>query len=668
MDQLDDDVIQAGLDAQQEAYQLVRHAISASTTHEKNKIIEQLKIIWKTHESAADQLNTCNSNMAQTLAHLESKAEAQNLKYQTLCNNTSFLNQLERYPPTEQDRDARIAAIREIEESTKRIGPISTPTLLSQVESLDRSQDFGHLKLRDLTFKRLEELTCSLKKRSFIVDESEDLSLTVASEFGSLNGLIETHNRLQEENIQLKSEESVFIDDTIVKRRNLNAISTSLLSDLIVSMQEELKMQNKVGESITLKPFEKDEYPPFDDYCQTHGEIEFNKHEFSTTISVETINALMNAETPEAKLEAMTAILREQENTIERLLHELEPLRYKRYSSDDDSQQRIERLWALHDKFQGQIQAIQDQITFKNDESRNIYRDIMIAVKQREHLGTCFGEWIHKYKSLIADDSYLLKLSEKNSTIVQNLASLTFDFGLLLMDMNSDNTNLHTQYLKKMVEPYKNNNVIMPHEPEHAPGTASPHEELDTSEKPKKTARTNRKRAIALSLMKLKRQQNASNENLQSSGDSPAQSRSSSPLFKYPPNIVSQSSNVQLFDYLALAYDISTMMKNPQDRTSFHPYISGQLHYTLGSLRTELYQELSQFEEQMKGQISRVTESSNFILRRPKADIETEANTQPRIDNEGQTEEEEKGKKGAKGKASAKSSARAKAATKKKGR
>ena len=180
---LDEEIVQAGLSAQRKMASLMTQAISASTTPEKNRIIDELKQVWKLQKCCAERVNQSIAAMRESLAKLQEKEAAKTEEYETLCANTAFLDLYEQNPPTEEQKQEKISQIKEIEQEIQQIGNLSAPDLLKKAREAD---DFRQLKLNDLKFKRLEELSYNLKKRSFVVDESEDMSLMISEQFGSI--------------------------------------------------------------------------------------------------------------------------------------------------------------------------------------------------------------------------------------------------------------------------------------------------------------------------------------------------------------------------------------------------------------------------------------------------------------------------------------------------
>lgn len=671
MEELDDDIIQLGIDAQQQALSLVHKAITATTTHEKDKIIEEMRHTWRLQENCSQQLNHCNASMTQILARLEVKEKHSLDLYQTLETNTSFLSYYNRHPPSIEVKDNMVQAVQDIEEDIEKIGPISSPNLLSQISSL--KQDFGLLKMRDLTFKRLEELAYTLKKRSFVVDDSEDLSLTVATEYGDLRGLLLKYDELMEENIKLKKEEIAFLNDKIVKRRNLSKLSPSSLTNLGIELQNMLQTQKSLGESFLIKSSailddDDTQRKSFDDACHVSSDINFTRSEFSTTIKQDSIKEIINAEDPQQQLEALTDIVHQQVQTIEKLVSELTPLREKEYTKIvKTASQREERMWQLQDKFQTQINEIQEHIDKTTRDCFNLHKNILMMTNQHCFYGKVLGEWMHLYKDLIADETLLEMIESSNVQICNSLSSASFAFGLNEMFKQSDSDQNFSQYLRseiKSKEPIPHDSStqfkIQPPPPdgENTPRALEERNQLTTSSSqsflPNILPEHDSKDPSNNPLMRMHRQVKSRNPRRKKSvilqrGSPLLQSENQSvngddSKNKGPKNPIENATKEQVLNYLALTYDILSKISN--NPTTFHHNISGKLHYALSNLRNTFYEETRFFEADLRSTLSTLQVADDIVLRKPRADAEVLADTQPLAESEAQTEEEPKKGKG----------------------
>ncbi|KAK8885060.1 hypothetical protein M9Y10_044188 [Tritrichomonas musculus] len=673
MEELDDDIIQLGIDAQQQALSLVHKAISATTTHEKDKIIEEMRHTWKLQENCAQQLNHCNFSMTQMLERLEQKEKKSFDIYQTLESNTSFLSYYDSHPPRAEVKDGMIQSVQDIEADIQKIGPLSSPNLLDQVSSL--KHDFGLLKMRDLTFKRLEELAYTLKKRSFVVDDSEDLSLTVATEYGDLNGLLKKHEELMKENIQLKKEEIAFLNDKIVKRRNLSKLSLSSLSNIAIELQNMLQAQDIFGETFLVKPsaiLNEDDIQrkSFDDACHVKSNIKFTRAEFSTTIQPETITKIVDAEDPNIQLEALTEVVHQQRQTIDKLISELEPLRAKNYTQIvQAASQREERMWQLLDKFQNQINDIQEKINETTKDCFRLHQNILTTLNQHCFYGQKLGEWMYLYKDLIADETFLEILESSNIQICNTLSSASFSIGLNEMFKQSESDQCFSEYFKTYIKNNTSQFKIQPPPPFDGQDGENGQRSNDSSSNHISTSSSQIFSQYYLPESDSKDPNNnpimRMHRATKTRGKGPAPRRKKSVMphqglpslldnqsvngddqlkNKAPRNPIENATKEQVLNYLARTYDILSTISN--QNTSFHHVISGKLHYALSSLRNTFFEETRFYEADMRSTLSTLQVADDLILRKPKMDAEVLADTQLLTEIEVQTEEEEKGKKG----------------------
>lgn len=637
MDIIDDEIVNLGTISQRQAARLILQSISAPTTTEKDKLIHEAKEAYKTHMQCMDQVNSWNQAMAETLAAFEEKVSIRTNEFRTLSTNTAFQKELRKHAPTENDRLKAITAVKDIEAEIQKLGPLASQSV---VDDITETNFFSMLKLRDITFKRLEELSYSMKKRSFIVDESEDVSLQITNEYGSLQGLLDIHEKLSQENQVLRSEELSLMSDSLVKRRSTSLISLSWLSNIILSLQTELSAQKQVGSTLLIQP-ESTKSPnemSLDDLFPANQEITFSKSEFPTIIDQETIEKLVNSTTTDEKIESLKEIIKLQEQMIDHLYEELEPLRLIKYQDNEAflTQERENRLWALNDKFQNQIFELQEKITMSNEESSNLYRNIMMMINQRKYYGELESEIIHHCKSLLNDDAFLHGIVSQNEQVCQSLSSISKAYGLSLM--NNQNEDMDN-YLKSEFKDILGSYVDTAYESSRVP---SPHNEEEESEQ-MKMMKHMRKRSLLFNkekkgLSKKGRRHTTFDKKIVAETSRTQTDRTSTITLSHNP--IEKASRSQLFNYLSLIADIDSSIKGPQ--TAYHHDISGRLHLILGDLRSNVYVNMHDSEELIRRQLNAISISSDQILRIPKVDIETTADTEPKFDMEVQTEEEEK--------------------------
>jgi hypothetical protein len=87
-----------------------------------------------------------------------------------LTRDTAFLPELDRA----HDRcsvESQIEQIGQIENEIRTCHPLESPDLLERYSRPSEPRVVRGIRIRDLTFKRLEELVTALKKRSLIFDD-----------------------------------------------------------------------------------------------------------------------------------------------------------------------------------------------------------------------------------------------------------------------------------------------------------------------------------------------------------------------------------------------------------------------------------------------------------------------------------------------------------------
>ena len=625
-----DDIIENGLEAVDNVSNLVRQAITAATTHEKDKIIRELKRVWLIEQNAAEVVKQNNEEKLEMLEKLQQKEMAIKQEYDTFYTNTSFLYQLERSNPVPKTDLAK--AIKKIEKSITPIKTLSSPNALNELMELPPEKDIFNLKTRDLLFTRLEELVYALKKRILIVEDSTNASISVIEQFGTVSGLINTHNELLEENQVLKEEESQYLNDAMAKRRNLTQISPSLLTNFSVVMQSELDALRTYGENLCVPMELNDDFPGFDTFCKVPNEIAFYKTDFGTNIDPELVEKIENSETPEEKLELLRQIMLEQMQSVDRLLNELTPLRKTTYCTQPDSKERLERLWALHDKFSAQILELTQNIENNNKEVRDLNFSILRTIKQRRYIEEQFCSILKMLLPLIDETTALSCVTNKNKTIMMSIAKICYNFALALINTKSDNFTQTKELLLSRIPPPPP--VIKVVEPPPPPPVEEPEEEKNHLDDPRK-------------FFMIKPTMPKKPKPRRTLTPADVQTIPKEEVVKERPNPIQGASPVELLDYMALAHDI-TMNVTPIEPL-FHPTISGSLHDCLTQLRDAHKSGTDYFNGQMRNYIQILQRCSENILRVPKIDVETTVETCPRAEIELQTEEPEPpGKKGKK--------------------
>ncbi|OHT09078.1 hypothetical protein TRFO_04657 [Tritrichomonas foetus] len=669
MDLIDDEIIQLGINTHQQASILIRQAIAATTTHEKDKIINDLKLTWKTHSNCMQQVQMWNGTLNNVLSKLNQKEAQRTNEYIVLKRNTRFLKAIRKNKLPNFDLKEKIDKIKEVEADIVKQGQNvyysgmelneDNPYSCFKISEKDTdSQLMLDIKLKDLTFKRLESLAYALKKRSFTLDDSEDLSLTVSEKFGNLYGMINEYEDLKKENQELKEEELLNINNPLIKRRNTSLISTSLLTDIVLALQTELYNQHFVGNSLLMKPNYNNSEIDFPAFCKNlnqnnentpmlinnstkkaqSDELNFLKKEFSTNINSETINDIVIAQTPLEKLNTYHQIIYEQELTIKHIIDEISPLRLVKHANSDllVTQEREHRLWIMNDKFLDQIKDIQDHIEEAYQYSRKVYSTILHLLDQKRLFGISHGELIFKYQSLRDTNMQLLDILDNNENICNSLSHTINAFGFSMMFSNPDNVNIINSFFKNAITKIENER----NEIQRLNSPRQPKEEEDECDNLMKMHKNMMKRNLLFSKGKKQRRLLNSQDKISRSGSfSNANGRK---VQFEKPNPISNTSKAHILNYLSKVNEIMDSIKG--ERNDYHSEISGKLHFSLGELRYDFYNLIRDMENSMRNSFSTIKISNDNVLRIQKMDVEIDSNMEQKQDHEAQTEDESTGK------------------------
>jgi hypothetical protein len=553
---------------------MLGQALSASTTPEKDRIIEDLRHVWRVRNSCAQQLTQCNSQMRSFLFKLREKERRSLDVFNTLCTNTGFLEFFDGHFLSKFKGTDVAPLIQSIEADISRFSSLSRPSLLSRILSSAKPPFFIRLKLRDLLFRRLEELTCTLKKRSFVLDESDDSSLAISREFGSLGGLLAAYHRLVDENERLKSEESTLRGDAFVKRRNLAEIAVPSVCDLIVILQRGIVVEKGIGESLPVTPAPKQ---------VAAADWSFGADE---TIS------------PTDSMVVSSDSIAEQERIIEHLTEELNQMRAHPAALFHESQGE-QRHWQNQEQHGQQIHCLQERISATVDASRVVTGQVADRLQETFSLGLRYSSILKSYQALMDDHLRINAIWSHNDQIVDAFTHCSCAMG---------DWTLHHQF--EFAEFFKSKRylTITAEVPFPIP-TSAPPEEEDTSERllhryvRRRTARRKKPHV--------------------------PRSDSASSLARHD---VHPTSNIELFDLLALTCDVAA-----QADPHFRSCVVTASQTMLRRLAADIGLCLRECTSEMRSAIGRVRMASDAILTFPKSDAATEVDTEPRADAETQT-------------------------------
>jgi t-SNARE complex subunit (syntaxin) len=597
MIELDNDIVKSGSDAWRQCITLVTQAISTPTTHDKDLLIHKLASSYHLGHACAEHLSICTDSMRDYLGTVRRKENKAIGAYQVLTTNTAFLSELEQQR-FRASLEYQIAQIEAVEEEIKTYHPLESPDLLSRYTRTDGPSVIRGIRIRDLAFKRLEELVTALKKRSLIFDDSDDLILHVTENYGNIAGLLERYHELSGENKTLKEEELAFEHDSIAKRRIISVITKSQLAKLVFLLQKELRMQQCIGESLTQKPVIPPGTMDFDELCHPEtNTIEFAEREFPTTSDPETIAKIIAAESSEEKLPLLREILAQQGVSNVKMIETIAGLRGNAYAPQHDSfSERELRLWQLHEKFSAQIVDLMQRIDNCYAEADELHRRLLKALAHNESHGNSVGHLYHMYSALQDSHVAVAWLLAHNRTIASHLADMCFVMGQSML--HTSDPVLEQRFRDNIAHLTREKLVAI-----HMPHPKSDDETASAPRPPRSgsgdTVRGKRRRG--------------------KTGHTKEVSLSESMVFR--PNPIEASPPSQLVDFMALTQELRRQARGDR-HSGYHEVISETTRTTLSALLSDLTAQFRTCQEGMEAGISLARIGSTTVLRRPKQDIE----------------------------------------------
>ncbi|EAY04148.1 hypothetical protein TVAG_125880 [Trichomonas vaginalis G3] len=233
-------------------------AIYSSLAKEKNIMIRELMTIFNDFD---EKLNRTLKNNAMKQEMLEKGRDL--LKKQTVtledAKRKSDIIKIAEQNTNPINNEKLASQILALEKEIKRY----TPNY--QTSKIDKSKNC--LYLIDTKLKRLEDLSYTLLKRSVVVDEGNEVTDQINSEFGSILGLLQSYHTLTEENEMLKQQERNIGLDSLSKRRPFSQLTTLCVQTLSILFQNDLKSHEYAASKLRLK-FEDCDSKDFDELSQ----------------------------------------------------------------------------------------------------------------------------------------------------------------------------------------------------------------------------------------------------------------------------------------------------------------------------------------------------------------------------------------------------------------
>jgi hypothetical protein len=211
------------------------------------------------------------------------------------------------------------------------------------------------------------------------------------------------------------------------------------------------------------------------------------------------------------------------------------------------------------------------------------------------------------------DHVYLRWLVSQNSEIIESLATACFVLGLALMHHESINEAEFMEYFKGEVRRYIAVTADVP--------VSAPQDEEEDHDEDNLLARMQRLHA---------RRRGRRRKGPVSDSDNPLADILNEP--PEPVNPIAKSHPAQLLGFMSYVHDIAAVAH--PERPRFYPEMKELTTFTLNGLRSGFDAQVEGFEDDLRLAISLVDKGSELVLRVPKIDVATDADTGPRVDVE----------------------------------
>lgn len=615
-----DDIIDFGLVKSNEINHLIKHAINATTIREKDKFVKSIKESWIQVKNATRVLTESNQKKSSELSTLISRYKNITEIYEAFNNRTSFLDILRSDAP--RSKDSLHRQVKEIENMISGVGVLASPNAL--FESLYDKDDIYNLKMRDLLFSRLEELVYALKKRILVVEESANGCIPVSEKYGTVSNLINFHNKLVEENENLRKEESKYIHIAMVKRRNFNRISPSNLTIIGVMMQAQLDALMQYRDMLPYQTEFEVSSLDFSDVTSAESLIRFHKSDFGTNIDTELVEKLSKTESSSEQLLHMKQVLQTQYMSIEKLLKELSPLRGMKYSFNNENNERIDKLWNANYKLSSQILDMTTKVESTNNEIYSLYYNILRLMKERGYYASYYSCIIHSMLPFINEVNFVHYLTYQNKKIIDSLARVCLLLSLSIYDAERKECSILARYIRKIAP--KEEEIRIHEPPPIDQESQETYDQLSDDDsrkffnfKPLESFKKNKpKRNIQMI------------ENIKNRGEH------NKLLYE---NLFEDSNTLHKLYFMSLAYDLSTYAT--EDPTDYNSFFSEKINTLFDGAFEDLVKICDDYKNYEQETFSLMQLMNTNILRKELVDKEITADTQPRIVCETQTEEPE---------------------------
>jgi hypothetical protein len=288
----------------------------------------------------------------------------------------------------------------------------------------------------DLNLHRLEELAHAYKKRLFVVEASQDSEREIFEKYGSIQTLMQKVEEYEKENLELKANESLFIDDPVGRRRKFAEMSPFCSRHFVVLFRVMLESEQRpistfrrrgFGDRYEESPLVLDSILP-DPGFSSRPDV-FDTAEFGNTTEPDLISHLIEAQTSELKVTAYREIVKKMEAAIRKLRSEIKAVKHRTVLVQDGTSSRADKLMEAIGQLFERIEALSTSIDRSNDCVLTQFEEILRITRSKSDVWVRFIESLGDKKALVNSHIELIWKAIQNRTILNLLLSLTSSFG-----------------------------------------------------------------------------------------------------------------------------------------------------------------------------------------------------------------------------------------------
>lgn len=414
---------------------IANKAIVTTSLKEKNDMIIELQESFTPIIESFEKHQTILQIKNDELTSMRKKLnESTNLR-DTLQRNTGFYTNANQCRINHND-DYHVNSIKSLEDEISNYHQLTYPDKLQEYTQYPEDSYERHFFLVDLNLKRIEELVYSYKKRLIMVEESQESTDIVKSEYGSINDLIEKVQLLEIENRKLKEDEKHFINDSITKRRKFAQLTPYCARSFIKTFKNLIDGDEKTIESYINQDFSVDYEKSQLDFDQLTPDSTFSSDpshfeasEFGNTTEPEIIAPLLEDENTPEKIEAFNNIVSTVLQTNSKIENEIQGMLQKQGNKMFRNTSRIDKMSEANEILIGKLHQLRSDLEQKNQDVTANAADLHRMAYEKEQLNKWYANNLGNYKRLTESHADLMNRQHHNKKILQLLFEITSTLG-----------------------------------------------------------------------------------------------------------------------------------------------------------------------------------------------------------------------------------------------